>query len=213
MDVSSATEVASLVDDVVNEFNGRLDIFVANAGIPWTQGDFLDGDIEYYKRVMSIDLDSVYYCARAAGRHWRRQKAEGTTTHGRPLHRFTYGSFIATASMSGHIVNIPQLQASYNAAKAGVSHFGGSCLLASGHICTPTSLAMLLSAAMLMQETVRSIAVEMVRFARANTVSPGYISTAISDYVPPETKRIWNDKIPMGYVRPFFARSPVRRCV
>lgn len=29
---------------------------------------------------------------------------------------------MATASMSGHIANIPQLQAPYNAAKAGVIH-------------------------------------------------------------------------------------------
>ena len=45
---------------------------------------------------------------------------------------------------------------------------------------------------------VKSIAVEMVQFARANTVSPGYIITEISDYIPEETKEIWRDKIPMG---------------
>ena len=38
----------------------------------------------------------------------------------------------------------------------------------------------------------------MVQFARANTVSPGYIATELSDFVPPETKNIWRDKIPMG---------------
>jgi sorbose reductase len=38
------------------------------------------------------------------------------------LEGFTYGSFIATASMSGRVVNGPQLQAAYNAAKAGVTH-------------------------------------------------------------------------------------------
>ena len=40
----------------------------------------------------------------------------------------------------------------------------------------------------------------MVQFARANTVSPGYMATEISDFVPIETKNIWRDKIPMGYV-------------
>ena len=35
-------------------------------------------------------------------------------------------------------------------------------------------------------------------FARANTISPGYMATEISDFVPPETKSIWKDKIPMG---------------
>lgn len=38
---------------------------------------------------------------------------------------------MATASMSGHIVNIPQLQAAYNAAKAGVIHL---CKFLSSHV-------------------------------------------------------------------------------
>ena len=37
-----------------------------------------------------------------------------------------------------------------------------------------------------------------MRFARANSISPGYIATEISNFVPPETKDIWRDKIPMG---------------
>jgi len=58
-----------------------------------------------------------------AGLHWRRQKMEQTTIDGKPLEpAFREGSFVATASMSGHIANIPQLQAPYNAAKAGVIH-------------------------------------------------------------------------------------------
>ena len=113
-----------LVDQCIKDFNGRLDIFVANAGIPWTQGDFLDGQVQHYRNVMATDLDSTYYCARAAGLHWRRQKQDGTDINGEKLKNFSYGSFIATASMSGHIVNIPQLQAAYNAAKAGVIHLG-----------------------------------------------------------------------------------------
>ncbi|KAL8825786.1 MAG: hypothetical protein Q9170_007660 [Blastenia crenularia] len=168
VDVTQDLKVKEAIDDIVAEFNGRLDIFVANAGIPWTQGPMLDGDNAHYRKVVATDLDSTYYCAKYAGQHWRRQKKEGTTLDGKPLAGFTYGSFIATASMSGHVVNIPQLQAAYNAAKAGIIHL------------------------------VKSLAVEWVRFARANTVSPGYMATEISDFVPPETKSIWKDKIPMG---------------
>ena len=113
----------------MKEFNGRLDIFVANAGIPWTQGSFLDGEIEHYRNVMSTDMGSVYYCAYAAGLHWRRQKMEGTDLNGKRLENYRLGSFIATASMSGHIVNIPQLQAVYNCAKAAVIQFGRSFCL------------------------------------------------------------------------------------
>ena len=70
--------------------------------------------------------------------------------------------------MSGHIVNIPQYQATYNAAKAAVVHF---C---------------------------KSLAVEWAPFgARVNTVSPGYIATDISKFVSKEMRSAWLDKIPM----------------
>lgn len=168
VNVTDAKHVHEMIDEIVKEFNGRLDIFIANAGIPWTQGAMLDGEIDHYRKVVATDLDSTFYCARAAGTHWRRQKKEMTTMSGEKLENYSYGSFVATASMSGHIVNIPQLQGAYNAAKAGIIH-----------LC-------------------RSLAVEWVQFARANSVSPGYMATEISDFVPKETKDIWKDKIPMG---------------
>lgn len=56
----------------------------------------------------------------------------------------------------------------YNAAKAGVIH-----------LC-------------------KSLAVEWVKFARVNCISPGYVATEISDFIPPETKAIWRSKTPMG---------------
>jgi len=88
--------------------------------------------------------------------------------NGKKLENYSYGSFVATASMSGHIVNIPQLQAAYNAAKAGIIML------------------------------IKSLATEWVKFARANSVSPGYMATEISDFVPKKTKDIWKSKIPMG---------------
>lgn len=128
----------------------------------------VDGPLDHYNQIVDINLNGVFYSAKAAAAHWRRQKEEGTDLNGNPLTNFTYGSFVATASMSGHIVNFPQLQSAYNAAKSGVIH-----------LC-------------------KSLAVEWVRFARANTISPGYIATEISNFVPQETKNIWKDKIPMG---------------
>lgn len=72
---------------------------------------------------MAINVDGVMWCAKSAGAHFRRQKEQGTTIDGKPLENFIAGSFIATASMSGSIVNIPQLQAVYNSSKAAVIHF------------------------------------------------------------------------------------------
>jgi sorbose reductase len=114
--------VEEAVNTCVKELNGRLDIFVANSGIPWTQGSMIDAQISHYLNVVQTDLDGTFYSAKAAAAHWKRQKEEGTDINGNKLEGFTYGSFVATASMSGHIVNIPQMQAAYNAAKAGVIH-------------------------------------------------------------------------------------------
>jgi sorbose reductase len=172
VNVTSYDTVSSAVDTVVRAFNGRLDVFVANSGVPWTKGAMLDGPVDMYDSVVRTNLDGTYFCARAAGLHFRRQKQEGTAfgdAGGRPLDPpFSSGSFIATASMSGHIANVPQLQASYNASKAAVVH-----------LC-------------------KSLAVEWVGFARANSVSPGYIRTSISDFCDETTKTAWKDKIPMG---------------
>jgi len=88
----------------------------------------VDGPLSHYTKVVGIDLDGTFYCAKAAAAHWKRQKEQGTDLNGNPLTNFTYGSFVATASMSGHIVNFPQMQAAYNAAKCGVIH-----------LCTPSS--------------------------------------------------------------------------
>lgn len=168
VNITSYEPVERAIHDITKEFNGRLDIFIANSGIPWTQGAALDGELSHYHKVVDTDLDGTFYCARVAGQIWRRQKKEMTTSDGKPLEGFREGAFVATASMSGHIVNIPQLQATYNAAKAGIIH-----------LC-------------------KSLAVEWVGFARCNSVSPGYMATEISDFVPTETKNIWKDKIPMG---------------
>ncbi|KAK0727336.1 hypothetical protein B0T26DRAFT_738067 [Lasiosphaeria miniovina] len=169
VNVTSYEAVQAAVDNIVAEFGGRLDIFVANSGVTWEDGPMLDGKVEHYRRVVNTNLDGTYYCARAAGTHWWRQRKEGTTVDGQELGAsYRGGSFIATASMSGHIANIPQLQAPYNASKAGVIH-----------LC-------------------KSLAVEWVGFARANSVSPGYINTEISAFCSAETKQTWLDKIPMG---------------
>ncbi|KAL8736547.1 MAG: hypothetical protein Q9181_002375 [Wetmoreana brouardii] len=118
VDVTNEQMVQNAVEETIEDFHGRLDIFVANAGITGAQGSMLDVDTENYHKVIATDLDSTLYCAKAAAKHWKRQQTEGTDTHGNTLENFTSGSFVATSSISGSIVDVPELQAAYCTAKA-----------------------------------------------------------------------------------------------
>jgi sorbose reductase len=49
----------------------------------------------------------------------------------------------------------------------------------------------------------RSLANEWRDFARVNSISPGYIDTGLSDFVPQETQKLWHDMIPVSYPADF----------
>lgn len=152
-DVRRAEQVKEVIDAIHAEFQ-VIDIFVANAGIAWTSGAMIDVPTDDdWHNVMNVDLNGVYYCAKNIGKIFREQGK---------------GSLVMTASMSAHIVNVPQLQAAYNVAKAGVLHLG------------------------------KSLAIEWAPFARVNTVSPGYIGTELSDFVPDDMKNKWYALTPKG---------------
>lgn len=151
--VTDPDDVEAKVAQIKKDF-GKIDIFVANAGVPWTAGPLIDAEgHSEWNKVVNLDLNGVYYCAKAVGKIFREQGS---------------GSFIMTASMSGHIVNYPQMQACYNAVKAAIIHLG------------------------------KSLSVEWSAFARVNTISPGYIATEISDFLPKETKAQWWAATPLG---------------
>jgi sorbose reductase len=89
----AGAQVSSAVQAVVKDF-GRLDVMIANAGIPSKAGG-LDDRLEDWRRVVDVDFSGAYYCARVAGEIFRRQGS---------------GNLIFTASMSGHAANVPQQQ-------------------------------------------------------------------------------------------------------
>lgn len=195
VDVTNEPDVRSTVDQIVHDFYGRLDIFVANSGIAWDENKALDSTIKHYHEVMNTNLDSVYYCARAAGRHFRRQFGQQLTASSEELAGgFKSGSFIATASMSGHIVNVPHLQAAYNTSKAGVIHLCKYCQPVHRVCLWPGSnrLTSLCKG--------KSLAVEWADFARVNTVSPGYIDSGLTGECSTEIKASLGEKAPMRYV-------------
>jgi NAD(P)-dependent dehydrogenase (short-subunit alcohol dehydrogenase family) len=83
---------------------GRLDIQVNNAGVA-DHGDTETFPDERYRRLMSINLDSVFRSCQAALGPMRKQGS---------------GVILNIGSISGIISNIPQRQAAYNASKAAV---------------------------------------------------------------------------------------------
>ncbi|HEY82101.1 MAG TPA: 3-oxoacyl-ACP reductase FabG [Dehalococcoidia bacterium] len=103
-DVSSASDVARLVDMAVSSY-GRVDILVNNAGIARDQLLLRMSD-EDWDAVLNVNLKSVFLCTRAVLRHMVKQR---------------WGRIISISSIVG-IVGNPG-QANYASAKAGIIGF------------------------------------------------------------------------------------------
>jgi meso-butanediol dehydrogenase/(S,S)-butanediol dehydrogenase/diacetyl reductase len=102
-DVSQQAEVEALVAETVRQF-GRLDVLVNNAGVA-VEGRITDSSVDDWKKVMSTDLDGVYYGCRAAI----------------PQLILTGGAIINVASVSG--LGGDWALSIYNAAKGAVCNF------------------------------------------------------------------------------------------
>lgn len=105
MDVTDADEVTRVADQLAA--GAAIDILVNNAGVARSLTPAETVPDELWRNVMDINLNGVFWCCRAFGRHMLDK--------GR-------GSIVNIGSMAGFIVTKPQEQAAYNASKAGVHH-------------------------------------------------------------------------------------------
>jgi Dehydrogenases with different specificities (related to short-chain alcohol dehydrogenases) len=146
-DLDAAVKVALSI-------NGRVDFMMNNAGISmWQEAEHVSA--EDWRKLMAVNVDAVLFGCQAV---FEVMKKQGK------------GSIINTASMSAHIVNVPQCQASYNVSKAAVLHL------------------------------TKSLAVEWAKYGiRVNSISPGYMNGPMAGkhFDDPVIGPAWRGMTPM----------------
>ncbi|KAF2155119.1 putative D-arabinitol dehydrogenase ArbD [Myriangium duriaei CBS 260.36] len=155
-DVADPESVNQAIAEVIRD-HGKIDNLVTSAG--FTENfDAIAYPYDRVKKLWGVNVDGTYLFAIGVAKHLMERKVPG--------------SMVMIGSMSGSIVNVPQPQAPYNAAKAAVRH-----------LCA-------------------SLAVEWAHAnIRVNTISPGYMLTALTKKIlddNPELAQKWTSLIPQG---------------
>lgn len=158
-DITDEADVDAAFASVEEFFGQPVDVLVTAAGIAHNI-DAHEASAAQFRKVIDVNLTGTFL---TAARCARRLIETGRS-----------GAIVTIASMSGHVVNVPQPQAAYNASKAGVIML------------------------------TKSLALEWIRYGiRVNAISPGYIGTAMTRQViesDPDMWAEWERRIPLGRV-------------
>ena len=107
VDVSQEKEVINNVKSVLNDF-GRIDSVFANAGMNVFGGSFEEMDTDAYRKVLSVNLDGVFFTLRETTKHMVERAKDGDIG----------GSIVGVASLAG-IEGAAKTQP-YSASKGGI---------------------------------------------------------------------------------------------
>jgi NAD(P)-dependent dehydrogenase (short-subunit alcohol dehydrogenase family) len=150
-DVTVPAEVDGMIKTILKAF-GTVDVAFNNAGTA-AVAKAEEMSYEELTRIFNVNLTGLFLTAQAAARVMIARKS---------------GSIINMASMSAHVVNVPQATANYNASKAGVV------------------------------QLTKCLAVEWAPHnVRVNSISPGYTRTELAESFSEELIKQWVEKIPM----------------
>lgn len=154
VDVTNAISVAQAVAEAEQQ-TGSVNICICFAGIALA-AHALDITQDQWNKMFDVNCTGAFLCAQAVARAMKRNG--------------TNGSIVLMSSISGHIVNYPQPQVHYNAAKCAVLSMKSS------------------------------LAAEWAQYGiRVNSISPGYIDTVLNEGDGlAEHRRIWTERTPFG---------------
>jgi NAD(P)-dependent dehydrogenase (short-subunit alcohol dehydrogenase family) len=149
-DLTDRGSVNRIVAEAI-EKGGRIDILINNAGA-CVHNAALDVTDDEWSHVIDTNLTALWHVSQEVGAHMVERRA---------------GSIVNIGSISGIIVNRPQMQPAYNASKAAV------------------------------HQLTKSLAAEWAPFGvRVNAVAPGYIKTDMSPVDEPRFRRYWIEDAP-----------------